>query len=101
MSKTTYQEYPIETVAEDGKVLKGKIFYWSKDYKVELLEPVEKKHPGGHLIYTAPVVYTVDPSDPNEIIKGSDKTYVNLYFKSLEILKRLYSEYLEYKANNK
>ena len=63
----TWKEFPIETSAEDGVILKGKIYYWSKDYTVQMEEPFESKSNGGHLMYAIPARYVTNESPIGKI----------------------------------
>ena len=82
----TWNDFPVETVAEDGSVLKGTIHYWAKDYTVCLTEPFEAEGCGSHLMYAIPVRYVTDET-PREgmkdipLIPRAKENLISLYVK--------------------
>ncbi len=67
-NKITYRDVPVETVAEDGTVLKGMIHYWAKDFTVCLKEPFEAQGCGSHLMYGIPVRFVTDEAHREKVI---------------------------------
>ena len=92
MSKIPFKEFLIETVADDGTILKGVIHYWAKDYSIRLLEPIKLEKYGAHLMYMIPATYIVDENKEDYLIVKSDRHYVNIYAKCKKMLQELYEE---------
>jgi len=89
-----WKEMILETVAEDGIVLRGIIRYWSKEYSLEMTEPIQITLDSAHLMYMIPAKFVVD-ENVSEGIKQADSRGVkciNLYFLSIEKMKQLYRE---------
>jgi len=92
MSKIPFEEFLIETVADDGTILKGVIHYWAKDYSVHLLEPVKSNKYGAHLMYIIPAIFIVDENTEEYLIVKNNKHYINIYAKCKKMLQELYEE---------
>ena len=92
MSKIPFKEFLIETVADDGTILKGVIHYWAKDYSVRLLEPTKSEKYGAHLMYMIPATYIVDKNKENYLSVKNGRHYINIYAKCKKMLQELYEE---------
>ena len=92
MAKVPNEKISIETTADDGTILKGIIYYWAKDYGVELHYPVKAERYGGHIPYFIPTTFIVDPQNRDSVINKNGKQYINAYVKGRELLKKLYEE---------
>ncbi|BAF73249.1 hypothetical protein [Sulfurovum sp. NBC37-1] len=94
MAKIAYKEYPIETVAPDGTVLKGKIHYWSKDYYVHLIEPISVKTSSTHLMYMIPAKFIVDETKADGItIEEKGISHINIYHIAIKTMQEIYTDY--------
>jgi hypothetical protein len=62
-------ELPLE-IEHDGVMLRGRIYYWSKDWFVVLEEPVFAFGPGLHLMYMIPVKYVAPGEAAGEGLVG-------------------------------
>ena len=92
MATIPYEKIAVETVADDGTVLKGVINYWAKDYGVELHHPVKGKAYGGHMPYFVQTTFMADPESDEKLINKNGRHYVNVCVKGRELLKKLYEE---------
>jgi len=92
MAKIPWVKHPIETVADDGTILKGVIDYWAKDYSVRLLEPIKAEKYGSHLMYMIPVSFIVDESTEDSSIVKNGSNYRNIYPKCKKMLQEIYEE---------
>ena len=97
MAEIPYQNIPIETIAEDGTLLKGVIYYWAKDYGVRLLEPVKAEQYGSHMMYMISSSFIVDENKEEYIVENG-KHYVNVYSKGIKMLEKLYKNRLDPKC---
>lgn len=89
MGDRKWKEYAIETEYQ-GITLKGRVSYWSKDYKVYLDEPVAGVGEGRHLMLAIPVIYSAPQEAPRANIKS-----INLTKQACEGLIALYEKYKE------
>lgn len=64
-------ELPLET-EHDGVALRGRLYYWSKDWFVVLEEPVYAVGPSLHLMYMIPARYVAPGQPPGEGIIGKE-----------------------------
>ena len=62
-------ELPLETVHE-GVTLRGRIYYWSKDWFCVLEEPVFAFGPDGHMMALIPARYVAPGQSPGDKIIG-------------------------------
>ena len=93
MAKVTYKEYPIETVTYDGTILKGKIYYWAKGYRVCLTEPIEGEKPGEHLMHMIPAKFIVDESKADGVSVEGNISLVNIYHKAIKMIQKIYTDH--------
>lgn len=84
-SKITWKFYEISTTAPDGRLLKGTIHYWAKDYTVCMTEPFKAENCGHHLQYAVPVIYVTDEPKREAI------HHIDLIKRGKEVLLALYS----------
>ena len=80
----------VETIVDDGKVLRGEITYWAKDYSVCLKEPFEVECGGPHMMYAVPARY-VTTETPIEGVKD-----INIVPIAKEKLQSLYRWGMKY-----
>ena len=92
MFKIPFKEFLIETVADDGTILKEVIHYWAKDYSVRLLEPIKVEKYGAHLMYMIPTTYIVDENTEDYLSVKNGRHYINIYEKCTKMLQELYEE---------
>ena len=92
MSKIPFKEFLIATVADDGTILKGVIYYWAKDYSVLLLEPIKVEKYGAHLMYMIPAIYIIDENIADYLFVKNGRHYINIYAKCKKMLQELYEE---------
>jgi hypothetical protein len=58
------------TLEVNGLVVKAVIFYWSKDYYIEITEPMELKLPGSHMMYMIPAYFVIEERSDSDVRAG-------------------------------
>ena len=58
-SNISWKQHPL-TFEVNGIVVKAVIFYWSKDYYIEITEPISLKLPGLHMMYMIPAYFVLE-----------------------------------------
>ena len=53
------------TMEVNGITVKATIYYTSKDYYIEISEPIHHRLPGAHLMYMIPAYYVIE-KEPND-----------------------------------
>jgi len=87
-----WKKHSIEAISDDGVLLKGMIVYWSKEYSVELMEPIWVKKYGSHMMYMIPQAFIVDENTKNRFMDKNGIRYTNIFGGCIETLKELYEE---------
>lgn len=68
---TPLRELPLEAVHE-GVTLRGRLYYWAKDWFCVLEEPFHAIGPGRHLLYAIPFRYVAPGAEPGEGLRGCE-----------------------------